>query len=65
MSRSKKWRLEWAFFLGENGRRQYNRTCRKCALDCKQSFRVCLMVCPHYSSKRSKICEDKGAKTAE
>ena len=25
MSRSKKWRLEWAFFLGENGRRQYNR----------------------------------------
>ena len=24
MSRSKKWRLEWAFFLGENGRRQYN-----------------------------------------
>ena len=21
MSRSKKWRLEWAFFLGENGRR--------------------------------------------
>lgn len=25
MSRSKKWRLEWAFFLGENGRRQYNK----------------------------------------
>ena len=24
MSRSKKWRLEWVFFLGENGRRQYN-----------------------------------------
>ena len=24
MSRSKKWRLEWAFFLGENGRRKYN-----------------------------------------
>ena len=22
MSRSKKWRLEWAFFLGENGRRK-------------------------------------------
>ena len=21
MSRSKKWRLEWAFFLGDNGRR--------------------------------------------
>lgn len=26
MSRSKKWRLEWAFFLGENGRRQYNQS---------------------------------------
>ena len=28
MSRSKKWRREWAFFLGENGRRQYNKICR-------------------------------------
>ena len=28
MSRSKKWRLEWAFFLGENGRRQYNHICK-------------------------------------
>ena len=28
MSRSKKWRLEWAFFLGENGRRQYNKLCK-------------------------------------
>ena len=25
MSRSKKWRLEWAFFLGENGRRKWLR----------------------------------------
>ena len=32
---------------------------------CKQSFRACLVACPHYSSKRSKICEDKGAKNAE
>ena len=28
MSRSKKWRLEWSFFLGENGRRQYNKLCK-------------------------------------
>ena len=28
MSRSKKWRLEWAFFLGEHGRRQYNKLCK-------------------------------------
>ena len=65
MSRSKKWRLEWAFFLGENGRRQYNHICKKCVHGCKQSFRVCLVACPHYSSKRFKICEDKGAKNAE
>ena len=65
MSRSKKWRLEWAFFLGENGRRLYNYICKKCVHGCKQSFRACLVSCPHYSSKRSKIGEDKGAKTAE
>ena len=34
MSRSKKWRLEWAFFLGENGRRQYNYICKKCVHGC-------------------------------
>ena len=44
MSRSKKWRLEWAFFLGENGRRQYNKTCLGCAHGCKQSFRVALIL---------------------
>ena len=40
MSRSKKWRLEWAFFLGGNGRRQYHPLCQHCACGCKQSFRV-------------------------
>ena len=28
MSRSKKWRLEWSFFLGENGRRSTTRSAR-------------------------------------
>ena len=65
MSRSKKWRLEWSFFLGENGRRQYNKVCLSCAHDCKQSFRVAMIACPHYHSKRSKNCEDNGAKTAK
>ena len=53
------------FFLGENGRRQYNHICKKCVHGCKQSFRACLVACPYYNSKRSKICEDKGGKTAE
>ena len=30
MSRSKKWRLEWSFFLEENGRRRYNKICKGC-----------------------------------
>lgn len=63
MSRSKKWRLEWAFFLGENDRRQYNKTCLGCAHGCKQSFQTVLVACPHYLSKRSKNCGDKGGKT--
>ena len=60
MSRSKKWRTEWAFFLGKNGRRQYAEVCRGCIHSCKQSFRVILIACPHYRSERSKKCMDKG-----
>ena len=60
MSRSKKWRLEWAFFLGGNGRRQYNKLCKTCAHDCKQSFRAKVVACPRYCSKRSVNCKDKG-----
>ena len=50
MSRSKKWRLEWAFFLGENGRRKYNKLCKGCkgcVHPCKQSFRAVVVSCPH------------------
>lgn len=65
MSRSKKWRLEWSFFIGENGRRQYNAVCRKCVHDCKQSFRAILITCPRYLSVRSKKREDKGSKMSE
>ena len=60
MSRSKKWRLEWSFFLGSNGRRQYNKLCKSCTNDCKQSFRAKVIACPHYHSKRSANCKDKG-----
>ena len=60
MSRSKKWKLEWAFFLGENGRRQYHPFCQRCVHDCKQSFRVKLIACPNYLSRRSEKCGNKG-----
>ncbi|MCP1103711.1 hypothetical protein NHH15_15035 [Lachnospiraceae bacterium PAL113] len=64
MSRSKSWKREWTFFLGENGRRQYNRICRRCVHDCKQSFRAELLSCPKYLSKATnravKRVENKG-----
>lgn len=60
MSKSKAWKTEWAFFLGENGRRQYNPICRRCVRDCKQSFRADLIVCPRYISREAKKTPVKG-----
>ena len=62
MSRGVKWRLEWAFFLGENGRRQYNHLCKGCVHSCKQSFRAAVVDCPHFQSQRAKKCTAKGGK---
>lgn len=59
MSRSKAWKREWAFFLGENGRRQYNRICRRCVHDCKQSFRAVLIECSRYIGKEAKKTPEK------
>lgn len=49
---SKKAKIEWALFIGPNGRRQYNALCRKCRRECKQAFRVTVVECPRYESKR-------------
>ncbi|GAA6306007.1 MAG: hypothetical protein OGM82_11260 [Flavonifractor plautii] len=59
MSRSKKWRLERAFFLGKNvhSRRHYNKLCKGCVHPCKQSFWV-MVSCPHYLSLRSPKCRN-------
>lgn len=54
MSRSQKWRQEWSFFIGDSGRRKYNRVCVRCVHSCKQSFRVDLIACPHFSRKASR-----------
>ena len=35
MSRSQKWRQEWSFFIGDSGRRKYNRFCVRCVHSCK------------------------------
>ena len=65
MSRGVKWRLEWAFFLGENGRRQYNRLFKGCVHPCKQSFRAVVLDCPHFQPQRVKKGVDKGGKRAK
>lgn len=54
MSKSKAWKSEWAFFLGKNGRRQYNRICKRCVHGCKQSFRADLIECLRYIGKEAK-----------
>ena len=59
MSRSQKWRQEWSFFIGDSGRRKYNRFCVRCVHSCKQSFRADLIACPHFSRKalRTPLCK--------
>ena len=52
---SKKRRLEWSFFLNDRNRVTYNKLCRRCRHDCKQSFRAVVIKCPKYLSKRSEI----------
>nr|WP_270661676.1 hypothetical protein [Thomasclavelia ramosa] len=49
---SKKRKQEWTLFLNERNRITYNRFCRKCSNDCKQSFRYVVVHCPKYLSKR-------------
>ena len=50
MSKSRK--AEWSYFLNERNRISYNKLCRRCMWDCKQSFRAIVLSCP-YKSKRS------------
>jgi hypothetical protein len=51
---SKKNKIEWDFYLDENGRISYNELCRNCDRSCKQSFRAVIISCPEYNSKRRK-----------
>lgn len=51
---SKKRKQELAFFLNDRGRVAYNELCRRCRNDCKQSFRVTVIECRKYKSKRAR-----------
>lgn len=59
MSRSQKWKDEWAFFLGDTDRRRYADLCRRCIHDCKQSFRAEVIV--HTPLKKCSLTADDGA----
>lgn len=48
-------KAEWDLFLGINGRRQYNKLCRRCIHDCKQSHKVTIYECRRYESKRARV----------
>ncbi len=49
---SNKRKQEWALFLNERNRITYNDLCRRCANDCKQSYRSTVIQCRKYKSKR-------------
>ena len=56
---SKKEKQEWDFFINPNtGRRTYNKLCRKCHNDCKQSYRAINVYCHKFKAKRSVITKN-------
>ena len=57
MSKSRK--QELSLFLDVKGRQRFNLLCSKCQNTCKQSYRVTVVECPKYLSKRSK-CKISG-----
>ena len=50
---AKKRKRELNLFLNDIGRANYNVLCRRCVRDCKQSFRVVIVECRRYLSKRA------------
>jgi len=53
---SKKFRQEWAFFIHpKTGRVKYNKLCARCEHEeCKQSYKVKIIVCPHFKLRSEK-----------
>ena len=56
---SKKRKQERSLFLNERGRVKYNSLCRQCVHNCKQAYRVLVIECGRYLSKRSKEALEK------
>jgi hypothetical protein len=45
---------EWAFFINSKGRRQFNKQCKRCKYDCKQSFRAEIVRCDKFRDKQKR-----------
>lgn len=56
---TQKRKQELALFLNERGRVEYNSLCRQCVHSCKQAYRVLVIECSRYLSKRSKEVQEK------
>ena len=51
---SKKKRLEMCMFINSKGRIEYNRLCKACVHDCKQSYRAIIIDCLKYTPRLKK-----------
>jgi len=48
---SKRKQLEMSLFINEKGRIEYNRLCKACIHDCKQTHKAIIVACPKYKKR--------------
>lgn len=54
-AKSKKWKTENSFFINSKTNKiQFNKKCKKCMHECKQSYRAEIVACKDYTKKVGK-----------
>jgi hypothetical protein len=56
---TQKRKQELTLFLNERDRVEYNSLCRQCVHNCKQAYKVLVIECGRYLSKRAKEVQKK------
>ena len=56
---TQKRKQELTLFLNERDRVEYNSLCRRCVHNCKQAYKVMVVECGRYLSKRAKEVQKK------
>ena len=56
---TKKRKQEIPLFLNARDRVEYNSLCRRCVHTCKQAYKVMVVECGRYLSKRAKEVQEK------